>query len=394
MWTCPNCAEQNDDDVPYCAVCATRVQPAESGARPPTRSYPRVAGPPYPPPADPWAQPVAPFAAQPPAPEPTTPDPQPSAPGDPVPPATEPPEFAPSGTPPLGTPPLGTPPLGTPPLGTPPLGPTPLGPTPLGPTPPGPPGRGYPGDPEAPRRPLPTRWALAVALVILVGASVAAAIVVPRLLSRDDTSAGAAATVPATDSRTADPTDTEDPTTIDSTDPAAGDPASEDPATEDPATGDPAAGDPATGDPTTTTAAPPASIGIVAIDPSVGGDDRAAAVATMFDTYFSGINDKNYEAVGSVLDPTGSVNPTDQKEMADLAKGTQSTSDSEVALIGLTGAGRLLTAEVTFQSTQEPGDGPRGRTGETCTRWDVRYTVSGAPGAYRIRKSKATSRPC
>src|SRR4051794_37717739 len=136
MWTCPNCAEQNDDDVPYCAVCATRVQPAESGARPPTRSYPRVAGPPYPAPADPWAQPGDSFGAQPPVPEPITPDPQPSAPVDPVPPATEPPEFTASGT---------TPPATTPP------GTTPPGTTPLRP-----PGRGYPGDPEAPRRPLPT----------------------------------------------------------------------------------------------------------------------------------------------------------------------------------------------------------------------------------------------
>ena len=114
----------------------------------------------------------------------------------------------------------------------------------------------------------------------------------------------------------------------------------------------------------------------------------------MFDTYFSGINDKDYNAVGSVLDPTGSVNPDDPQQMADLARGTRSTTDSGVTLTTLSGAGGALTAEVTFRSNQAPGDGPRGRTAETCTDWDIRYTIGGASPPYRIRRSKATSAPC
>src|SRR5690242_14947876 len=34
MWTCLNCAEENDDDTPACAVCATRSQPRVAGAAP------------------------------------------------------------------------------------------------------------------------------------------------------------------------------------------------------------------------------------------------------------------------------------------------------------------------------------------------------------------------
>jgi hypothetical protein len=114
----------------------------------------------------------------------------------------------------------------------------------------------------------------------------------------------------------------------------------------------------------------------------------------MFTTYFGGINDKNYDEVGSVLDPAGSVDPTDTAEMDALARGTRSTTDSDVVLTSVGDAsGGLLTAEVTFVSHQDAGDGPRGRSAETCTHWTIRYTVSDE-GAYRIRKSKAASRPC
>jgi hypothetical protein len=227
-----------------------------------------------------------------------------------------------------------------------------------------------PDDHHSRHQPLPVRWIVAVATVALVGAGVAAAIVVPRLLSKDDHPAPAStttapiaapATVDTTDPATTDPTDTSDP----------------------PETAE-------TLDPTTD---PPAPSGIVAIGPGVT-DERAPGVAAMFDTYFGGVNDKNYDAVGSVLDPAGSVDPADPAEMNALARGTRSTTDSDIALTGLADtSGGLLAADVTFVSHQTAGDGPRGRSSETCTHWTIRYTVSNS-GAYRIRRSKATSRPC
>lgn len=230
------------------------------------------------------------------------------------------------------------------------------------------------------RRPVASRWMVAAATVLLVGAAVAAAIVAPRLLSRSDQPAAATATATATPVSAATtpgaaPAQTDMPSTTDTTN-----------------TTDPTAPiDTATVEPTT---AQPTAVGIVTIDPGVG-DARAADVAAMFDTYFGGINDKDYGRVGSVLDPAGSVDPSDAAQMKSLARGTRSTTDSNVVLTGLgdqTGGG-LLTADVTFVSHQNPGDGPRGRSGETCTEWTIHYTVSD-DGAYRIRDGKAGSRPC
>jgi hypothetical protein len=136
----------------------------------------------------------------------------------------------------------------------------------------------------------------------------------------------------------------------------------------------------------------PTAVGIVRIGAGLT-DDRAAEVATMFDTYFAGINAKDYDQVGSVLDPAGSIDPTDAGAMAELADGTRTTRDTGIALNRLLDlGGDRVRAEVTFRSTQKAGDGPRGRTGETCTRWDIAYTLSTPP--YRILRSTASSRPC
>jgi hypothetical protein len=202
-----------------------------------------------------------------------------------------------------------------------------------------------------------------VAVVFLA----AVGVVGGRLLSANDkrTAGGSSTTVPpATTPATTDPDTT---TTTDSSGPT----------------------ETVTPDPTTVATAS----GIVAIAPAVT-DPRAPAVAQMFNVYFSGINDKNYTSVGTVLDPNGSVDPTSPKQMKALSDGTKTTVDSNVTLTSLhDAASGLLTAEVTFRSTQDPGDGPRERPAETCTRWDVTYTVS-AGDAYRIRKSKAHSAPC
>jgi hypothetical protein len=219
-------------------------------------------------------------------------------------------------------------------------------------------------------RPHTTRLILAVVLALVVGLSVAAAVVAPRLLrSEKDDNQPAENTFVSAEPATASPVEP----------------------TADPTTDAPEPTDTATDGPTTA----PASIGLVAIDPGLT-DDRAADIAAMFDIYFRGINDKDYDSVGSVLDPAGSIDPGDPTQMADLAKGTRSTQDSAITLISLSDvANGLLAAQVTFRSSQKRGDGPRGRTGETCTRWDIVYTIS-APSAatYKIRKSRATSSPC
>ena len=232
-----------------------------------------------------------------------------------------------------------------------------------------------------PRRPaFPAVWLFAAALVLLTALGVGAVIVVPRLLSgsggpRFDGGAGAAPTATLDPAVTTEPTATED-VTGDATEGT----------TEDAVVPDSTP----TAEPTS---APPTASGIVTIAPAVT-DERALDVATMFDTYFGGINRKDYAAVGSVLDPAGSIDPGNPAQMQAVADGTRTTQDSDVTLVGLADAAdSLLRAEVTFRSTQAAGNGPRGRSGETCTSWDIVYTVT-LGDAYRIEKSKATSAPC
>ncbi|MFF0374738.1 hypothetical protein [Actinoplanes missouriensis] len=121
---------------------------------------------------------------------------------------------------------------------------------------------------------------------------------------------------------------------------------------------------------------------------------RAAAVVAMLETYFTGINAKDYARVASVLDPDGELDPDDPNQMARFTDGTATAKDSAVVLRDLTdlGAG-LLGADVTFRSEQERGDGPDGRLDETCTDWRVSYTIS-TDGGYRILRGEATSAKC
>ena len=123
-------------------------------------------------------------------------------------------------------------------------------------------------------------------------------------------------------------------------------------------------------------------------------DERAPRVAAMFETYFAGINAKDYQRVAEVLDPAGMVDPDDPEQMAAFSDGTATARDSRVVLRGLTDVGPgVLRADVSFRSRQDAGDGPPGRLGETCTDWRVAYTVS-TGAAYRILRGQGTSAPC
>jgi hypothetical protein len=137
------------------------------------------------------------------------------------------------------------------------------------------------------------------------------------------------------------------------------------------------------------------SSGLVGIDPSVT-DPRAPGVAAVLDTYFNGINDKDYDAVAGVLDPEGVIDPGNPSHMDALAEGTRSTHDSDIVLNSLTGArADRLKAGVDFRSEQASGDGPLRAPEETCTRWSLVYTITvRSDGAYLIRGGKGSSVPC
>ena len=172
-----------------------------------------------------------------------------------------------------------------------------------------------------------------------------------------------------------------------------------------PATTTTPAGSPGTSGPTTapstsgpTSASPttPSSVGVVAIDPAVT-DPRAADVAAMFDSHFSAVNAKDYAKAIAAYDPAGVINPNDSAQASDFRQAISTTTDEQITLrsIGPDSSGRgVLAARVTFRSNQQAGYGPRERPNETCTAWDVTYSVSQPGGVYKIFAGKATNAPC
>ncbi|MEV0899325.1 hypothetical protein [Actinoplanes sp. NPDC049802] len=134
--------------------------------------------------------------------------------------------------------------------------------------------------------------------------------------------------------------------------------------------------------------------GLVTVDAAVT-DPRAPDVAAMFDTYFGGINERDYRAVAEVLDPAGEIDPRNARQMAAFAEGTSTTRDFDIVLVRLTeAASGRLRAEVTFRSRQKAGHGPPERLDETCTRWRAAYLLSAAGKTYRLLRGNATSKPC
>ncbi|BBH66774.1 hypothetical protein ACTI_34590 [Actinoplanes sp. OR16] len=129
---------------------------------------------------------------------------------------------------------------------------------------------------------------------------------------------------------------------------------------------------------------------LVTVDSEVT-HEQADEVAAMLESYFTGINTKDYAKVAEVLAPDGELDPDDPEQMARFSDGTATAKDSDVVLHDLTdlGGGRL-GADVTFRSRQEAGDGPEGRPGETCTEWRVSYTIT----KFRIFQAEGTSSPC
>jgi hypothetical protein len=150
----------------------------------------------------------------------------------------------------------------------------------------------------------------------------------------------------------------------------------------------------------TTAGAPtlPAAVGTVRLDPSLD-PAQAPAVAAVFDKYFTAVNARNANGALAVMDPNGSINQGDASAVKRFSDGISTSSDDDILLLALgpdpTGKG-TLQARVTFRSQQGAGKGPKGRESETCTRWDVTYSVTQPGGGdYRIWGStSAGSRPC
>lgn len=131
---------------------------------------------------------------------------------------------------------------------------------------------------------------------------------------------------------------------------------------------------------TTPTHVPVTRIGMVDLAPSLADDSRAIAVARTLDTYFTAINQRDYDTFIGVLAP--SLRPQDYDDF--IARfGTTTDRNVEVWT-----ADSGPTARVTFQSSQAPDQAPRGLDGATCVNWDMTYFFT---SGYLIYKSSSNN---
>ncbi|MFI5909637.1 hypothetical protein [Dactylosporangium sp. NPDC051541] len=347
MWQCGVCGSSNTGDAAACASCgAARPQSAALPAGPPV-SWPASA------PADAFGS-WSPAAGAPP----------------PADPAHFPADNWPGAGPGLGDQP---PPWATQPPAPPQPAPQPTPPQVPPQAPPPVPWSTEPAYPAPPNRGRPV-WIFPaiVALVLLLAGGTVAFVLRDKWLPGGGANPTTGPTTARPTGPTADPTGTATPTAT--------------------ATNTPTA--------TPTTAGPPtlpASVGSVKLDPSLD-PAKAPAVAAVFDKYFTAVNARNATAALAALDPNGSINQGDANAVKRFTDGISTSTDDDILLLALgpdpTGKGQLQ-ARVTFRSQQQPGKGPKGRESETCTRWDVTYSITQPGGEYRIWGStNAGNRPC
>jgi len=149
--------------------------------------------------------------------------------------------------------------------------------------------------------------------------------------------------------------------------------------------------------PSSTAPAPapePTKVGVVAIGDNASGDPAATAVASMFNTYFSGIDNQDYQQTLSVFDPNGIVNPNDSSQAQSFINGVSTSSDSgeTLAQVDPADGSTVQSAEVQFTSHQQAGYGPEDDPNATCTTWDITYNLTqDSSGNYLINSVSSAS---
>ncbi|MDR7278132.1 zinc finger Ran-binding domain-containing protein [Catenuloplanes atrovinosus] len=134
---------------------------------------------------------------------------------------------------------------------------------------------------------------------------------------------------------------------------------------------------------------PPTRAGLVSIAPEAAADHRAAEIAALFDTYFTGINAHDPTVATRVFAPGGVVDPGDATQVAAFNADTATTQDSDVWLLAVDGD----VATVSFTSSQAPGYGPPERPAETCTDWRLDFLLTADPLIMGTAPG-AVSAPC
>jgi len=138
-----------------------------------------------------------------------------------------------------------------------------------------------------------------------------------------------------------------------------------------------------------TTPPPPTSAGTAAVAVAPGITHPATAdVATVLDAYVTGINERRYSDSFALLSPD---NPTAKKGVQAWIDAESSTQIRDARLRSVSdGPTGTVNAEMTFTSTQSAELGPNG---QTCSQWDLVYTMVGPGPDWRIRLAGSRSDP-
>jgi eukaryotic-like serine/threonine-protein kinase len=148
--------------------------------------------------------------------------------------------------------------------------------------------------------------------------------------------------------------------------------------------------------PPTPTPSPTTSVGQVTIAGPLISNPQAADIAALFNTYFSGIDEQNYQQALSVFANNAPLNPTSASTLNSLSQADSTSTDSDVVLTSLypSDGSTVTKAHITFQSNQSPGYGPATAPDQTCTNWSLTYTLSYSSGNYQLFKDKGAYAGC
>jgi hypothetical protein len=156
-------------------------------------------------------------------------------------------------------------------------------------------------------------------------------------------------------------------------------------------------GRPAAASPPAASLAPasaPASSGpppLVQVSPAAAASPVAGPVENLVTSYFTAINQHDYQQYASLLAPAEQPGTTP----ASFASGFGSTTDSDVSLTSIATAddGSAVAASVTFTSQQAPSSSP---DDSPCDTWQITlylqpdgpgYLIGPAPGGYAAAHS-------
>jgi hypothetical protein len=122
----------------------------------------------------------------------------------------------------------------------------------------------------------------------------------------------------------------------------------------------------------------PATPGAVTVAPAAAVQPHVHRVVMLLDTYFSAINQHDFQAYSSLFIPAI------RASMHNFGAAYRSTRDSQARLTGLAATGpRGLAAMVTFVSHQNPAESP---DHAACDRWHITLFIKRHGPSDQIRR--------